>query len=117
MEDNFFFINMPYGMERDDKGQWFVFNRLRLPLGWNAEHPDMDPVHGYYGVPVYAAYEGLTDEKIDAIAVNVSRCAATGKILMFLLYDPVNSPLRYDSGPEVWAAYFERLKKIARFKK
>jgi len=34
---DFFRINMPYGMRRNDKGEWFVFNREYKPLGWNTK--------------------------------------------------------------------------------
>ncbi len=31
---DFFRINLPYGMMRNESGEWFVFNREYAPLGF-----------------------------------------------------------------------------------
>lgn len=34
MLENFFRINLPYGMIRNDKNEWMCFNREYMPLGY-----------------------------------------------------------------------------------
>jgi hypothetical protein len=35
MLTDFFRINLPYGMQKNEKGEWMFFNREYVPLGWN----------------------------------------------------------------------------------
>jgi len=35
MLGNFFRINMPYGIIRNENGEWMAFNREYMPLGFN----------------------------------------------------------------------------------
>lgn len=37
MLDNFFRINLPHGLKRQDRNKWIVFNREYAPLGWNSK--------------------------------------------------------------------------------
>lgn len=32
---DFFRINLPYGIKRNSKNEWFAFNREYVPIGWN----------------------------------------------------------------------------------
>jgi hypothetical protein len=34
---DFFRINLPYGLKRNDNDEWFCFNREYVPLGWNSK--------------------------------------------------------------------------------
>ena len=50
--NNFFKINMPYGIKRNENGHWAAFNREYRPLGENdfMKHvPDSDFIYTDYG--------------------------------------------------------------------
>jgi hypothetical protein len=34
---DFFRINLPYGIQKNDVGEWSAFNREYKPLGWNTD--------------------------------------------------------------------------------
>jgi len=65
---DFFTINMPSGMIKNKRGEWFVFNRDFLPLGWNSTdlHEPIDKEDVYKQIPVFTPYDGLTDEIIES---------------------------------------------------
>ena len=65
---DFFTINMPSGMIKNKRGEWFVFNRDFLPLGWNSTdlHEPIDKDDVYKQIPVFTEYNGLTDALIES---------------------------------------------------
>lgn len=107
---DFFRINLPYGMERNEKGEWFVFNREYKPLGWNT---DKRVPYGDY--PVYVKYKGLTEAKIKKLAPseNQIRRDESGSIVQFWLYNDATNPHDY---PKYWEAYLEKIKLLAKLK-
>ncbi len=108
---DFFRINMPYGMKKNDKNEWFVFNREYKPLGWNTvEHV---PEENY---PVFTKYKALTEDKIlklswsdtDGVLRNEKE-----EIYMFWLYNDATNP---KDNPKLWNDYFEKIKILAQLK-
>jgi hypothetical protein len=108
---DFFRINMPYGMKRNDKNEWFVFNREYKPLGFNTNENIKEEQH-----PVYTKYKALTEAKIIKIAWSDNdgiRRNEKGEIYMFWLYNDATNP---KDSPKYWNDYFEKIKILSNLK-
>lgn len=85
---DFFRINMPYGLRRNEKGEWFTFNREYKPLGFKTN----DRVR-YEDYPIFVKYKGLTDGKIKKLAIPESLAHdEKGNVYLFCLYDDATNP-------------------------
>lgn len=108
---DFFRINMPYGIQKNDNDEWFVFNREYKPLGWNTNrHVD------YKEYPVFTKYKGLTETKLLKLACpgeDYIRRNEKGEIYMIWLYSDVTNP---KDNPKYWADYFEKIKVLSKLK-
>lgn len=106
---DFFRINLPYGMRKNEKGEWFAFNREYKPLGFNT----IDRVK-YEDYPVYVKYRGLTEAKIKKLAAPESIFRDDrGDVYLFCLYNDATNPV---DSPKYWNAYFEKIKQLAKLK-
>jgi hypothetical protein len=114
--NDFFRINMPYGINRNSKGEWFAFNREYMPLGWNStEHQKSifeDDV--YSASPIYTKYKGLTESRLWKLggtedSLNFDEF---GKIERVFLYNDRTNP---QSNPRFWNDYFEKIKLLSSF--
>jgi len=56
MLSDFFRINLPYGIERNDKGEWKAFNREYMPIGYNNDRKGM-----VEDDRLYTKYKGVTE--------------------------------------------------------
>ncbi|MGB0931186.1 MAG: hypothetical protein ACPGVB_10440 [Chitinophagales bacterium] len=114
---DFFSINFPYGLKRNSKGEWFVFNREYMPLGWNSlkEKKSIfdDKVYSHY--PIYTKYKGLTDVKLKKLAhiEDSIRFDEKGKINQIFFYDSRTNP---NINPENWTLYLEKMKILSSLK-
>jgi len=111
MLDNFFKVNMPYGMMRNADGAWFTFNREYMPLGWNKadqKSRESAPV-------VYVKYPGLTDQRILSIVPDLKYVQRdpTGQIERFYLYTNSVFPFRSEDN---WNTYMKALQRLADYK-
>ncbi|MCR8667493.1 hypothetical protein NO995_07365 [Aestuariibaculum sp. M13] len=105
---DFFRINFPYGMKKNSKGEWFVFNREYVPIGFNTEvfkknNINRDTPHG--DLPIYAKYKKLTDSVILEIVeeeTNVKR-NKQGEIETVWFYNDETNPR---TNPVYWDLYF-----------
>lgn len=111
MLSDFFRINLPYGLKRNENGEWMAFNSEYKPIGFN-ENSDAG------SLPVYNGYKGLTNGLIRQIteynesSVNLDE---EGNIKCFWLYNDTTNPMNQDSKEnEYWDIYWEKLKKLAR---
>ncbi|MCK6690972.1 MAG: hypothetical protein L6Q97_02595 [Thermoanaerobaculia bacterium] len=107
---DFFRINLPYGIERNDKNEWMAFNREYKPLGWSTTE-----WVEYEKYPVFAKYKDLTDAKLLKIASETPGAVVKdqdGKIIRAFLYDDNTNPV---DNPKYWPAYFERIKSLSKF--
>ena len=102
---DFFRINMPYGMRKNEKNEWFVFNREYKPLGFNTnEHIE------YENYPVFVKYKGLTETKLQKLACskeNSIQRDENGNIYMIWFYSDATNP---KDNPRHWNDYFDRIK-------
>ena len=98
-------ISFPYGMQKNDKNEWFVFNREYKPLGFNT-----DEKVKYEDYPIFVKYKGLTDAKLQKLACpneNTIRRNDKGEIFMIWFYSDGTNP---KDNPKYWDAYFKRIK-------
>lgn len=113
--DNFFRINLPYGLRRVTKNRWIVFNREYQPLGWNSKSQGVSiyAPDSHDDLPISTAYEGLTEELLLRISWNdidgVQR-DKDGKIDAVFLYNDRSNP---NIDPNRWPEYFEKIKLLA----
>jgi len=108
---DFFRINLPYGMEKNIEGNWFVFNREYKPLGWNTrDHID------YEDYPIFVKYKGLTEKKLESLACpkeNSIRKDDAGKINKVWFYSDGTNPQSY---PKYWSDYLDKIKILSKLK-
>lgn len=111
----FFRINMPYGMYRDENGRWMVFNREYLPLGYTEGTgvPSGDFSH----LPIWTKYRGgdLTKyiESFMAGEPHLIFRNEKSEINKFILYDNLSKPVLSGSMDSVeWVSYVNKLKML-----
>jgi hypothetical protein len=118
---DFFRINLPYGMRKNQTGEWFVFNREYVPLGWNRNEADLGEEElfndrDFAHLPIHTTYFGLTDKAIMKIMKeeNMVRRDSHGNIQMIFFYNDGTNP---SSNPQHWKDYSAILKGFASFEK
>lgn len=111
MLSDFFRINLPYGLKRNENGEWMAFNREYKPIGFNENGDSGSPL-------VYNAYKGLTNGLIrkiteyDERSVNVDE---QGNIKCFWLYNDTTNPMNQGSREnKYWDIYWRKLKNLAK---
>ncbi|MDR1223754.1 MAG: hypothetical protein LBL07_12895 [Tannerella sp.] len=111
MLSDFFRINLPYGLIRNENGEWMAFNREYRPLGFNTTDGTVP------GLPVYTRYKGLTDKLIREItgnnrhAVNLDE---NGEIKRFWLYNDSTNPMNQGNKQnKYWDIYWKKLQRLA----
>ncbi|MCM4153579.1 hypothetical protein DHD05_18455 [Arenibacter sp. N53] len=105
---NFFKINLPYGIKRNDKGHWTAFNREYKPLGENDlfKHiPEEDFIYTNYGT--------LSDKLLMELADGPTSVHMDDNnvITKVFFYDDATNPsnhLEYEA--TLWDKYFEKLR-------
>ena len=95
-------------MERNNKGQWVVFNRNYKPIGFN-----QNDFVKYEEFPIYTKYKGLTEKLILEIGNpdSIER-DENGKICKFWLYNDGTNPMNNND----WNTYWKKLEKLAKLK-
>ena len=111
MLSDFFRINLPYGLIKNENGEWMAFNREYKPLGYNNTDSNVPDL------PVYTCYKGLTDKLImdivghDKSAVNLDE---NGNIKRFWLYNDSTNPMNQgNKNNKYWDIYWKKLKRLA----
>ena len=113
--NNFFEINMPYGIEKNNKGEWFAFNRLYSPIGWNKsnnrEHYLSDDSH--IKIPIWTKYENATEIILKQLLDEISeeQYDSDGKIKKIYLYGYETNPT---SNSDCWDTYMNKLKILSK---
>lgn len=104
---DFFRINLPYGIQRNDADEWSAFNREYKPLGWKTT----DWVE-YEDYPIFAKYKSLTEAKLLKLASTPDAILKgdKGKIIRVFLYDDRTNPA---SNPRFWQEYFEKIELLS----
>lgn len=106
--NNFFKINMPYGIMCNNEGRWAAFNREYLPLGQNNPNQhftDEDFIYTDYGKLTDKFLMGLAyDEK----AVNVE----SGRIKRIFFYNDTSNPSNSKT-KGYWKEYFSKIERLS----
>lgn len=109
---DFFRINMPYGMESNEKGEWMFFNRDYKPIGFNTS--DFIDYHKY---PVFTKYKALTENKLISLSHQIDKKGIQkdekGKIYKVYFYNDSTNPMIY---PKCWDAYLKKIKMLSKLK-
>lgn len=112
MLSDFFRINLPYGLMKNEQGEWMAFNREYQPLGFRTKD------HTATGLPVCAGYKGLTDRLIRDIIGNVKgsyNVDEQGQITRFWLYNDSTNPMNQGrKNNPYWDIYWKKLERLAR---
>ncbi len=110
---DFFKINLPYGLKRNDAGEWFVFNREYMPLGWNKK--DISNYNDFKELPLYTKYNGLTEATILNTIKDSERIQRNdkGEITQIFFYYDGNDPM---GDSTKWNDYFEKIEAFSQFK-
>lgn len=122
MLTNFFRINLPYGIAKNENDEWMVFNREYMPLGFNdvdfKEHVGIS----YSDKPIYTKFNGLTEKFLNEIAFHPEKGVIrdeNGKIKTIFLYNDASNPTNQSKGQEelTWNLYFDKLRKLSKLKR
>lgn len=115
---DFFRINLPYGMIKNSKNEWFVFNREYVPLGWNAttKNTSIFDENAFANFPLYTKFKGLTENAILKIISDPARIQRNdkGEIVIVFFYGDQTNP---HSDQTYWNDYFNILKALSKFEK
>ena len=109
---NFFSINLPYGMKKNEKGEWMAFNREYKPIGFNKSKEFVI----YEDYPIFTKFPGLTDARILKIANKVGeRKTESGKmeICIFWFYNDRINPMNNGN----WSSYWKKIEQISKYKR
>lgn len=112
--NNFFRINLPYGIKRDLNGHWAAFNREYKPLGNNDsfKHSTGEEfIHTNYGKLSDRLLIDLAD---DATAVQTDENNEITKV--FLYDDGTNPSNNLKNEIELWDKYFKKLKLLSKLR-
>lgn len=117
MLSDFFRINLPYGIARNNNGQWMAFNREYMPLGYNniafKGRSDLD-------VPIYTKYKKLSEKLLLELAhhaENGIQRDENGEINKVFLYNDGTNPVNQSKdNKELWNSYFDKLKKLSKLR-
>lgn len=111
---DFFRINMPYGMKRNENNEWIFFNREYMPLGYNTViHPSVNDTKAYDHLPLFTKYKGLTEAKLLKLAYEPEalRRDEAGKINQVFFYNDRTNP---QNDPKYWDMYFEKIRLLSK---
>lgn len=120
MLNNFFRINLPYGIAKNDNDEWMTFNREYMPLGYNDINFKDHVGHSYSDVPIYTKYKGLTDKVLIEIAHGHDGVYRNDKneIVKVFFYDDASNPVNQSKDiKELWDEYFDKLKRLSKLEK
>ncbi len=106
---NFFNINLPYGIKRNEDGHWAAFNREYKPLGQN--NPWKTVSESDF---VYTNYGELSDKFLIDLAddpTSFQRDENKVIVKVFFYNDTTNPSNRSKEG--LWEKYFEKLRLVS----
>lgn len=116
MLNNFFTINLPYGLFKSENDTWVPFNREYMPLGYNNTGGSNIFSDYYIDIPYNTKYLGLTEEILMNLADHFER-DENNQINKIYLYVDISNPTsqNYDSDA-VWNKYFNKIRTLSKLK-
>lgn len=119
MLNNFFRINLPYGL-KEENGTWKCFNREYFPLGFNAlsTMKKVSDTQSDIKDCILTPYKNLDEKLILFIVDNDSNRIHRndeGRIDQFFLYQDATNPFNStgQQRQELWDLYCEKLQYLA----
>ena len=119
MLSDFFRINLPYGIAKNEYGEWMAFNREYMPLGYNSETHKGLPGISYLDKPVYTKYEKVTEKFLMGLADDENHLEKddSGNIVKVFLYSDGTNPVNHSRTIQnLWNNYFAKLQKLSKLK-
>ncbi len=117
MLNDFFRINLPYGIARKEDGTWMAFNREYMPLGYNNEMYKNIPNVLYTDLPIYTKYK-IRKGQLDFLENESTQYNEKGEAVKYFLYDDGTNPMNQSTEKKaLWDDYFEKLKKLSKLKR
>lgn len=95
MLNNFFRINMPYGITRNEKGEWSAFNREYMPLGYNDSRLKGNIIKEFGELPIWTKYKALHEKTLLSLAIHPEAIKRDedGKINQVWFYNDGTNPV------------------------
>lgn len=119
MLSDFFRINLPYGIARNEKNEWMAFNREYLPLGYNDISQKKQPGKHYLELPIYTKYKLVSERLLIQLAddeYSIQR-DENGKISKVFFYNDGTNPINQSrKNKKLWNNYFLKLEKLSDLK-
>lgn len=118
MLSDFFRINFPYGLMRNENGEWTAFNRDYLPLGHNRKPDTFLPDEEYLKLFQFTKYSRMTDRFLLKVALSPDniKLDESGKICKIWFYDDSTNPVSHNLKSN-WSSYWERVEAVAKLSK
>lgn len=118
MLNNFFRINFPYGIAKNQNDEWMAFNREYMPLGFNDVSHKQHVGYSYDNIPIYTKYKRLTENFLVDLASSEKYLSKNdkGEIVKVFLYDDATNPVSH-SEDYLWDNYFKKIKKLSKLEK
>lgn len=113
---DFFRINLPYGIARNENGDWMAFNREYLPIGFNTKNGNSFDINKGSELPVYTKYKSMREDfllKLSYDGENGVKRDEKGEIISVWLYNDRTNPQSNDT-IEYWDKYFEKIRALAK---
>ena len=109
---------MPYGIIRNEKGEWMAFNREYMPLGFNDTRYDSRVPNALPSEPIWTKYKALHDKTLIALAYDQTGYDRNddGDIVQVWFYNDGSNPSATNK-KEHWDAYFDKIKRLSKFEK
>lgn len=109
--NNFFKVNLPYGIMKNDNNEWTCFNREYKPLSNNDSLTVIEPKDF-----IYTKYKGLTEKVLQKLgdtpgSLNIEN----GKIVKVFFYSDATNPSNF-SKKTLYDSYFEKLEILSKLK-
>jgi hypothetical protein len=114
---DFFRINLPYGIEKNNNGEWIAFNRGYAPLGWNqaVDFQKILNMGSSKDLPIASKYKNASEVKLKKLLdeFSAAKYDSDGKLKVIYFYNDDTNPASF---PKYWSRYAEKLKILSELK-
>lgn len=109
---------MPYGIARNDQGEWMAFNREYLPIGFNDVTLKGMPGHDYMEYSIYAKYKKISDAVLTKLTSLSEGCSIQknelNEIVRIYFYNDNTNPTNNSTNSaNCWEMYFSIIRAIS----
>lgn len=116
MLNNFFTINLPYGLTKGENDTWIPFNREYMPLGYNNTVKPNIYSDTYRDIPYNTRYSGLTDIILLDLAEDFERDESNQITKIYFYSDNTNPTAQNYESDAVWNKYFNKIRTLSKLK-